>query len=206
MSLFPLLRATFISSLTVSKTALRLMGSTIPLVPIMDMPPLMPMFGLKVFSAIFSPSGTETVIFIPPLYPKLWQTDFMASEIIFLGTEFMAAEPTGWSRPLFVTTPTPFPPSITMPLSIFSAEHKIITPFVASMSSPPSFITPHTAFPFSIFEKAIGTLTFTPLGVKTSSKFGHLPENKNTAAAFEAMAEQVPVVYPHLSFPFIPSI
>ena len=43
----------------VSTSACSLMGSTIPVVPRMEMPPSIPSRGLKVFFASASPSGTE---------------------------------------------------------------------------------------------------------------------------------------------------
>ena len=42
------------------------MGSTMPVVPMTEMPPTMPMRGLKVFFASAAPSGMETVIWMPP--------------------------------------------------------------------------------------------------------------------------------------------
>ena len=42
------------------------MGSTIPLVPKMEIPPKIPSLGLKVFSACSFPPGTETESLIHP--------------------------------------------------------------------------------------------------------------------------------------------
>jgi len=42
-------------------------GFTIPDVPIIEIPPITPSFGLKVRWAIISPSGTEMVTTNPPL-------------------------------------------------------------------------------------------------------------------------------------------
>ena len=56
----------FISVLTVSMRAVSLMGSTIPLVPSMDMPPVIPRRGLNVFAAMPSPSGTDITAENPP--------------------------------------------------------------------------------------------------------------------------------------------
>ena len=50
---------TLISTLIESANALALIGSTIPVVPNIEMPPTMPNSGLKVFFAISSPLGTE---------------------------------------------------------------------------------------------------------------------------------------------------
>ena len=50
----------------VSIMACMLMGSTIPEVPKIEMPPTMPIWGLNVFWAMASPSGTEMVTSAPP--------------------------------------------------------------------------------------------------------------------------------------------
>ena len=50
----------------VSSSACSLIGSTMPLVPRMEIPPSMPRRGLKVFFASTSPSGAEIVTLIPP--------------------------------------------------------------------------------------------------------------------------------------------
>ena len=57
------------SKAVVSTMALTLMGSTIPEVPKMEMPPSIPKWGLKVLWAICSPAGTEMVTWSPPSYP-----------------------------------------------------------------------------------------------------------------------------------------
>ena len=54
--------------------AASLMGSTIPVVPKIEMPPCIPKRGLQVFCAIFSPSGTKIVTFA--LAPKTSVTAF----------------------------------------------------------------------------------------------------------------------------------
>ena len=43
-----------------------LMGSTMPVVPRMEMPPWMPRRGLKVFLASSTPAGAEITTFRPP--------------------------------------------------------------------------------------------------------------------------------------------
>ena len=50
----------------VSIMACMLMGSTMPEVPKIEMPPTMPIWGLNVFWAMASPSGTEMVTSTPP--------------------------------------------------------------------------------------------------------------------------------------------
>jgi hypothetical protein len=58
------------------------------------------------------------------------------------GTELMAAAPTGWSRPGFVTRPTPSPPSIVTPgPSLRATVANTCAPRVTSGSSPGSFST-----------------------------------------------------------------
>ena len=109
----------FISVLMVSTRAVSLMGSTMPLVPRTDIPPTMPSLGLKVFSASVSPSGIEMTTSNPPVYPVADMTSSSASFIMLLGTRLIAAFPTGWSSPFLVTLPTPFPPSIPIPESVF---------------------------------------------------------------------------------------
>ena len=110
---------TFISAFMEPSRAVSLMGSTIPLVPRMDIPPTIPRRELNVLSAILSPSGTEISTEIPPVWPYAPQTSSTASFIMLRGTRFMAAFPTGWSRPLRVTLPTPTPPSTSMPSEAF---------------------------------------------------------------------------------------
>jgi len=135
---------TLISVRIVSRRACSLMGSTIPVVPRMEMPPTMPSFGLKVFSASARPSGTEMVTERPThrarpgLVSSLVRSLFgmsrrsfesscrapgkhsetasrTACAIMARGVLLMAAAPTGWSSPGLVTRPTPSPPSIEIP-------------------------------------------------------------------------------------------
>ena len=115
------------------------MGSTIPVVPRMEMPPAMPRRGLKVFFARRSPSGTEMTASSPPDQSARAQTSSRFSRIIRRGTLLMAAAPTGWSRPGFVTRPTPGPPSMTIPgSSRRDTRAKMRAPSVTSGSSPAS--------------------------------------------------------------------
>ena len=117
-TLFPSAARRFISVFTVSMRAVSLIGSTIPLVPRMDIPPTMPRRGLNVFPAISSPSGTDMTAENPPPYENDEATSSSASLIMALGTLLIAALPGGWSRPLRVTLPTPFPPSMSIPDSV----------------------------------------------------------------------------------------
>ena len=63
-----------------------LIGYTMPLLPIIDMPPFIPMFSLKVFLPTSSPSGA----YINTSYP-LGLTCLTSFSIICLGTGLMAA-------------------------------------------------------------------------------------------------------------------
>ena len=124
------------------------MGSTMPVVPRIEIPPTIPSFGLKVFSAISSPPGTLTITSSPVFSMFLsFKTSRRLSSIIFLGTEFIAASPIALSSPGLVTRPTPFPPSITIPgSSLILTLTSIYAPVVTSGSSPPSFMTEQVTF------------------------------------------------------------
>ena len=78
----------------VSRRAFVLIGSTIPDVPMIDIPPSIPSLGLKVFFAISSPSGTDMVILNESLQSNKAMTSLTSPSIIFLGTELIAALPT----------------------------------------------------------------------------------------------------------------
>ena len=86
------------------------MGSTIPLVPSMDIPPWIPKRLLKVLSATFRASGTRISMESAPLKPASRHTPATCSNIICLGTGLMAAFPTSQLKPHRVTLPTPTPP------------------------------------------------------------------------------------------------
>ena len=97
----PSLLRTLISALIVSSSACSLIGSTMPVVPRIEMPPSIPSFPLKVLAASSSPRGTEIVTSIPgpvrtlssPRY--FTSTSRTASSIILLGVLLIAASPTG---------------------------------------------------------------------------------------------------------------
>ena len=80
---------------TLSTNASLLMGFTIPLVPRIEIPPSIPRTGLKVFSAIRTPSGADTVRRSGRLTPYSSRILNASSWIILRGTEFMAASPGG---------------------------------------------------------------------------------------------------------------
>ena len=106
----------------------------------------------------------------------------------------MAAAPTGWSRPGFVTLPTPSPPSMTRPSGIFSARAQISAPSVASQSSPPSFRTPQKAAPPSRDSFSGSAVTAVPSGAVTVYVRARSPLSSSRQAAPAASAAHVPVV------------
>ena len=112
----------------------------------------------------------------------------------------MAAFPGGWSSPFLVTLPTPTPPSMDVPHSVFVTSAYTRTPWVASMSSPPSLRTAHLAWSPSNVRSSTGRSRTIPLGVLISTESTGLWVRSARAAAFEAAAAQVPVVCPLLSF------
>ena len=106
----------------------------------------------------------------------------------------MAASPTGRSRPGFVTRPTPAPPSISMPLSVFVTAARISMPSVTSGSSPASFLTAQWAALPSMRQDSGSTSTGHPLGVTSRTTAGASPVSSRAAAPAAASAAQVPVV------------
>lgn len=73
-------------------------GSTMPLVPRMEMPPTMPSIGLKVRRAMRSPSTQPIARSKPGLAPPA-STSSTAMRIIWRGTGLMAGSPGGTRRP-----------------------------------------------------------------------------------------------------------
>ena len=106
----------------------------------------------------------------------------------------MAAAPTGWSSPGFVTRPTPAPPSMEIPGS-FCRETvaKISAPVVTSGSSPPSFSTAQDTRSASIRISRTGSVRRIPLGVASSTRSTLRPVSSMQAAALAAAAAQDPV-------------
>ena len=82
-----------ISSFIVSINASVLIGLTIPLVPMIDIPPSIPICGLKVFFATSSPSGADISTVTPILMQCSYKSLVSASFIIFLGTLLIAYSP-----------------------------------------------------------------------------------------------------------------
>ena len=177
-----------------SISAETLCGSTMPLVPKIEIPPSMPRLELNVFSAIFSPSGAKTVIFMPLRQSNSRQTLRTASAIIFNGVEFMAYSPTGRSSPGFVTTPIPVPPVISIPHSVYCALAHISILSVASQSSPASFLTPQAAYLSVISGCSISASTLMPFGVISVTDSTFCCDISIRQAADAAIAAQLPVV------------
>ena len=107
----------------------------------------------------------------------------------------MAAAPTGWSRPRFVTLPTPAPPSIKISgTSVFRTQAKTSVPRVASGSSPLSFRMAQEASSDVILISSTVRWSRMPFGVRRSMVSFGLPVRSMKAAAFAAAAAQEPVV------------
>ena len=111
------------------------------------------------------------------------------------GTELIAAAPTGWSRPGFVTRPTPAPPSMATPGSgLRETRATMNIPPVTSASSPESLTTAHSAASPSLRQKSGSTSTVRPFGVSRARTAGAVPLRSSRAAPAAARAAQVPVV------------
>ena len=195
----------------VSTMAFSLIGSMIPVVPRMEIPPSTPSMGLNVRRARSSPLGTDTVMQISSSRSLFWSASQTADSIILLGTRLMAGMPTSCSSPFFVTVPTPSPPSRRTPgysssRKLFSglscrnsARARISVPLVTSGSSPESFVTAYSA-PKAHGSFRTGRETFCPSGSFSVISFRSSPVRRSQAAADAAAAAQVPVVRPHRSF------
>ena len=203
-------RRMLISARIVSSKARSLIGSTMPLVPRIEIPPSIPSFGLKVFAASSLPRGTLTVtskpagsrtppasciIPVPGRPPASRTASCTASAIMRRGVLLMAAFPTGWSRPGLVTRPTPSPPSILIPgipEQATSARTRI--PSVTSGSSPLSFRTAQETAPSEKQISSISRYSSVPRGVLRRTCGTFSPVRSIRAAAFAAAAAQLPVV------------
>ena len=177
--------------------ALSLIGSTIPEVPKIDSPPTIPSLGLNVRAATSAPPGMEITTSIPPLYPSAVHTVRTCSSIMARGTWLIAAAPTGWSSPAFVTRPTPSPPSIKIPPVVRRrTAAQTSMPSVTSLSSPASLVTAQrAAAPSSnTIASTRDAVTVTPLGVVSVTATPTWPVSSSRAAPAAAKAAQVPVV------------
>ena len=114
-------------------------GRTIPIVPRIEIPPIIPNFAFIVFLAASSPKGTLISTSIP--FPSGRNSSTILVNI-FIGVGLIADFPISTGSPTFVTFPTPFPPKILILLSFLKLTFETISkPCVASGSSPPSFTT-----------------------------------------------------------------
>ena len=199
-----------ISARIVSSRARSLMGSTIPLVPRIEMPPSMPSFGLKVFAASSLPRGTLTVTSKPagskgtPVFcgipvevrpPASCTASCTASLIMRRGVLLMAAFPTGWSRPGLVTRPTPSPPSILIPgIPEWATSARTRMPSVTSGSSPLSFRTAQATAFSEMQISSTSRYSSVPRGVLSRTWGTVSPVSSIRDAALAAAAAQLPVV------------
>ena len=182
----------------------------------MEIPPRIPRRPLKVSAARASPSGAEITIHSVPAKSRLAQTRSTCLKIMSLGTGLIACFPTWQLSPAFVTSPIPTPPfifSIKPPL-LYSyhppgisgsggetpTRAQICMPWVTSGSSPPSLRTAQLTQPEARRISSTLRRKRTPPGVSTETCSTASSPNNMAAAAMEAAAAQVPVVYPHLNF------
>ena len=178
-------------------------GRTMPVVPRIEMPPMMPSLALVVLRAIFSPSGTEMIIWIPRWARSMTSpTDWV---IIARGTGLMAGPPSSRPRPGLVTTPTPTPPSSSIPGS--SRQRTVAVsraPCVTSGSSPASLTTTASAVSSGVrVQVSTGNRTRWPDGRPICTVCWISPVCSAVVAAFAAAAAQVPVVQPVRSACFL---
>ena len=107
----------------------------------------------------------------------------------------MAAAPTGWSSPRFVTRPTPAPPSIVTPgVSVRWTAANTRVPCVTSGSSPLSLRMAQETVSGVLVISSTSSVRVTPLGVSRSIADILPPVSNIHAAAFAAAAVQEPVV------------
>ena len=145
----------------VSTSASSLIGSTIPLVPSTEIPPSIPRTGLKVFFAASTPAGILIVTRTDLTSPASSRSASTASRIIFLGTELIAAAPTGWSSPGFVTRPIPMPPSITICGILLTGLGIWVTPYMLEFMSTPEDVLPSASVYLEIyFSGVFGLLVY----------------------------------------------
>ena len=170
------------------------MGFTIPVVPNIDIPPIIPSFAFNVFFAVSSPLGTDISTSTPNPSGSISST---VSLIIFNGTGFIAEFPGSTGSPFLVTFPTPVPPKIFIFESFRKLTfEKISRPWVTSGSSPPSFITDaRTLFSFFSNEFTLIVREFPEGSLIVTSGISCLPSSRRyISAAFVAAVAELPVV------------
>src|SRR6266498_2514089 len=171
-------------------------GRTIPVVPRIEMPPMIPSLGLVVLRAISSPPGTLTTASAPRTVRPT--TSPTAAAIWRRGTGLIAGPPSSRPRPGLVTVPTPSPPSSRRPGSARRLRRTVRwAPSVTSGSSPASLTTTASAHPSPSSQRATGKATRRPdPGRPISTRSCGRPLTSAAAAALAAAAAQVPVVQP----------
>ena len=143
-------------------------GRTMPVVPRIEIPPMMPSLALVVLRAIRSPSGTEMITVTPFLLRST--ASLTAWVIIARGTGLMAGPPSSSPRPGLVTTPTPTPPSSSMPGAWRQRTVAVSrAPWVTSGSSPASLTTTASAWVALSVQASTGKRTLWPSGSATST-------------------------------------
>ena len=169
---------------------------TTPVVPRIEMPPRMPRRPLSVFSAIFSPSGTEISTSKSASSPAASAT---ASAIILRGTGLIAGSPGGIGRPGRVTVPTPGPalkvtPAPAAPRLTVTLQQRAMRD-VGIVAGILHHAGPRKAFAELPFGKREGGAS-----CRRASRSRPGPGIRRVTsaaqAAFAAAAEQAPVVQP----------
>ena len=173
-------------------------GRTTPEVPIMEIPPTIPNFGLKVLRASSSPSGTE-ISMTTPCFGIRWASRIfsVSAAIIFRGVGFIAGSPISKPNPGKVTIPTPFPAAKRIPVSLESITFAQISRLlVTSGSSPASLTTVQIILCPSFSVRLTGNSTSSPSGRVIVTWFNTSPVSRVDKAAFAAAQAQLPVVKP----------
>ncbi len=196
-SRWPLAAATCTACTTLARQDAVEYGLTIPQVPRMEMPPMIPRRPLSVFLAISSPPGTEMVTHSPWPASAGPAASVTSATIICRGTGLIAGPPTSNPSPGKVTVPTPSPPASAMPgLSCHSTRAWMNAPCVASGSSPASFTTAQLAQPSPVPQRTGVKVAASPIGSAIVMASGATPSTRATVAAFAAAAAHEPVVKP----------
>ena len=179
-------------------------GTTMPVVPRIEIPPTIPSLGFQVFRASRSPSATEISMATSGATPAVAATSSTTARIIRLGTGLMAGSPTATGNPGRVTVPTPGPARKTTPSPAPARRTvaRINARWVTSGSSPASLTTPADAASRSSRSVASANAGCCPLGRVTSTGSGNSPVSSAVKAALVAAVAQAPVVQPRRSGTF----
>ena len=179
-------------------------GRTMPDVPMIEIPPMIPNFGLNVRAANSFPPGTEivtTTSFILPDRPFSSSIVVNSPVIRRRGVALMAGPPISRPRPGSVTVPTPSPArnrkaGVGDCPACNSIRAITEQPFVTSGSSPESFITVHRAALSAHSVAATGSMIFSPEGSVMQLTICSVWFRRATKAALAAAVAHVPVVKP----------